>query len=65
LNMELNLPFDGGEMTIFNDAGAEMFRTTDFDSDFKLNTNNFTNGSYHIMITNGNEIIYNSFVIKR
>jgi hypothetical protein len=69
LNIEFNKDFnnviDNAKLTIINEVGQEVFSTTNTNNLLTINTLDFVNGVYHIIITNDEESIYHSFVIER
>lgn len=65
INIEMNLPFESGEIIIADNEGREVYKSNDFSKLINLDICNFVNGTYHIIVSNGDEAIYKSFVIER
>lgn len=65
INIEMNLPFENAEIIIADNEGREVYKSSDISKLINLDIRNFVNGTYHILISNGDEAIYNSFVIEK
>ncbi len=65
LNLDLNMNLENANLIIVDETGKELINTTEVKSFMSLDLSNFSNGSYYLLITNGDEAIYNSFIIKK
>jgi hypothetical protein len=65
LNIDLKNVIENAKLIIINEVGQEVYSTTNTNNLLTINTLDFANGVYHIIITNDDESIYHSFVIER
>ena len=65
LTIDLNLDLTNAKLSIINEVGQEVYSTTDLNKSINLNTLNYANGVYHIIISSDEESLYHSFVIEK
>lgn len=65
LNIEFNNRNTIGKLTIINEVCQEVYRADNLLNDLNINTINFANGVYHILVTSEDETMYHSFVIEK
>lgn len=65
LTIDLNIDLSNSKLTIMNDLGQVVYSTSNLFNSINLNTTEYANGVYHILITGEEETMYHSFVIER
>ncbi len=65
LNLDLNMNLENANLIIVDETGKVLINTTEVKNFMSLDLSNFSNGSYYLLITNGDEAIYNLFIIKK
>ncbi len=65
LNVNANINIENASFVIYDANGGILFETDNYKNVKSINTTSFLNGVYHIIISNGEEFYYNSFVVEK
>lgn len=65
LNINANLNIENASLVIYDANGGLVFESENYKNVKSVNTTSLLNGVYHIIISNGEEVFYNSFVVEK
>lgn len=65
LNVTANLNIENASLVIYDANGGMVFESDNYKNVKSINTTSLLNGVYHIIISNGEEVYYNSFVVEK